>query len=71
MGDAPVETPHHPIRLWVFGRDQPMPNAKTSTHLVKPMVSGGFALTLGGKPVGELLAIIGQDSRDSEGAFFV
>ena len=71
MGNTPVKPFHHAVGLGVSGRDQPVLNAKACAYLVKCMISGGFTFTLGGKPVSELLAIIGQDRLNPDGAFFV
>lgn len=68
---ASIKTFHHAIGLGMFGRDQAMFNVQPRTGLVKPMVAGWLAFTVGGKAVGKLLAIIGQDDTDVHGAFLM
>lgn len=61
IGDAPIESLDHAIgsgRAWL---GQAVFNARGLTQLVKLMLTRGLALTAGKQPVGELLAVVGQE----------
>jgi len=61
IGNTAVEALDHAVgfrRAWL---GQAMLNAQRLTQLIKLMVSRGLALTVGKKPVGELLAVVGKD----------
>ena len=61
IGNAPIEALDHAIgsgRAWL---GQAMFNVQGLAQLIKLMVARGLALTTGKQPVGELLAVVGQD----------
>jgi hypothetical protein len=61
IGNAPIETLHHAIRSGCAWLGQAVFNAQAPAHLVKLMVTRGLALTACKQPVGELLAVVGQN----------
>jgi hypothetical protein len=60
-GNAPIETLHHAIRSVRAWLGQAVFNAQALAQLVKLMVTRGLALTVCKQPVGELLAVVGQN----------
>ena len=68
FGDAPIEAFDHAIGLRMLGRDQAVLDLVFQASLVEGMVACGFSFAGGAKPVGELLAVIGQHLLDGEGA---
>ena len=47
-------------------RDQAVLGAEFVARLIEEVASGRFAFALGGEPVGEFLAVVGQDFLDLE-----
>lgn len=66
LRDAAIEAFNPAIGLWMLWRDQAVFSAKLLAGLVKGMLAGGFAFTLGGKSVGEFFAIVPHDFLDFE-----
>lgn len=60
-GNAPIEALHHAIRSGRAWLGQAVFNAQGLAQLVKLMVTRGLALTACKQPVGELLAVVGQN----------
>ena len=64
IGNTSVEALDHAVgagRAWL---GQAMFNVQGLAQLIKLMVASGLALTAGKQPVGELLAVVGQDFLD-------
>lgn len=70
LADAAIEALDHAVGLWVSGLDEPMFNAVLDTGLVEGVSSGRLSFAARAEAIGELLAVVGEDARDSEGSGF-
>ena len=61
IGNAPIKAFDHAVGAGRAGLGQAMFNVQGLAQLIKLMVARGLALTAGKQPVGELLAVVGQD----------
>ena len=61
IGDASIEAFHHPVGLGCPGTGQAMFDAQFPAQLIEFMLAAGFTLTASKQPVGEFLAVVGQD----------
>lgn len=64
VGNAPVEALNHAIGSGRSGLGQPVLNAQGLAERVKFMVARGLTFAAGKQPVGQLLAVIGQQLFD-------
>ena len=68
LGDATIEAFDHAVGLGMLGFDQAMLNAVLGTCAIEAMLTRRFALAGGAKAVGELLAVVSQTVRMTNGA---
>lgn len=68
IGDAAIETLDHAIGPGCAGSGQAMLDAQCAAKLVKLMIARCLAFTAGKQPVGEFLAIVGEDFVHPDGA---
>jgi len=61
IGNAAIEALDHAIGARRSGLDQAVLDIEPPTRLVKHVPAAGFTFTAGKQPIGELLAVVGQD----------
>ncbi len=66
LANPAIETLNHAIGLRVFGLDQTVLNAFCLTYLIKRMLAGGFAFSVGDKAIRKLFTIIRQHPGDDK-----
>ena len=66
LANPAIETLNHAIGLRVFGLDQTVLNAFCLTYLIKRMLAGGFAFSVGDKAIRKLFTIIRQHLGDDK-----
>ena len=71
LANPAIETLNHAIGLRVFGLDQTVLNAFCLTYLIKRMLAGGFAFSVGDKAIRNSLPLSVSTLVMIKGAFLM